>query len=567
MTSPHSSRPWWRDAVIYQVYLRSFADGNGDGIGDIAGLRSRLPYLAELGVDALWLNPWYTSPQVDAGYDISDYRAIDPCFGTLDEAKGLINEAHQHGIRLILDLVPNHTSDQHRWFQEALSGGPGSPARRRYHVRPGQGPRGSEPPNNWPSIFGGPAWTRTTDPDGTPGDWYLHLFAPEQPDLNWDHPEVRAEFEDVLRFWLDLGVDGFRIDVAHGLTKDPAYPDLDATDSELLGSARTEAHPYFDRDETLAIYQDWRRMLDSYDGERLFVAEAWVSDATRTARYLTPDRLHTAFNFGLLGCPWDAEAFRSEIEQALRVLDGVGAPATWVLSNHDVVRHVTRYGRQDTSLQDAKRHYGSPVDLTLGERRARAAVQLVMALPGGAYVYQGEELGLPEVENLPPDTWQDPSRHWSDHPDPVRDGCRVPLPWSGAAPPFGFSPDDAHARPWLPQPRQWKDRTVAAQLDDPGSMLAHYRAVLRHRKQLGDFADGTPLTWLPAPNGVLAFRRGDVVCITNLSRTGVPLPPDQEILLASTHIAAPQLPPDTTVWLSAQTDRDQRSRSEPHHRS
>jgi alpha-glucosidase len=557
LTSPSTRRPWWRDAVIYQVYIRSFADGNGDGIGDIAGLRARLPYLAGLGIDAIWLNPWYASPQVDGGYDISDHRAIDASFGTLAQAEALVADAHGHGLRVILDLVPNHTSDQHPWFRAALAAAPGSPARKRYHFLPGRGAQGAEPPNDWRSIFGGPAWTRVpgSGEDGTgPGEWYLHLFAPEQPDLNWDHPEVRADFEDVLRFWLDRGVDGFRIDVAHGLTKDPGYPDLGggAAETQMLGAvAQPERHPYFDRDETLEIYQSWRRVLDSYEGERMFVAEAWVSDPTRTARYLAPGRLHTAFNFGLLGCPWNADALRHEIDATLRVLGEVGAPATWVLSNHDVIRHVTRYGRAGSSLDEAKRAYGKPVDEALGRRRARAAVQLVMALPGGAYVYQGEELGLAEVEDLDPRVWQDPSRNRPDHQDPVRDGCRVPLPWDGLEPPFGFSPQGAPGAPWLPQPRRWSAQTVAAQTEDLDSMLTHYRRVLSSRRRLADLGDGAALEWLSSPEGVLAFRRGRTVCMANLSPAPVALPADMAIALASGRISEHTLPPDTTVWLVA----------------
>jgi alpha-glucosidase len=545
---------WWRDAVIYQVYIRSFADGNGDGVGDVAGLRSRLPYLAALGVDALWLNPWYASPQVDAGYDVSDYRRLDPLFGTLDDAKALIQEAHQNGLRLILDLVPNHTSDQHPWFQEALAAEPGSAERARYHFRPGRGVDGSEPPTDWPSIFGGPAWTRTVDADGKPGDWYLHLFAPEQPDLNWTNAEVRREFEDILRFWLDLGVDGFRIDVAHGLTKDPAFPDLAARAAGGMLDAVAVDHPYFDRDETLAIYEGWRQVLDSYDGERVFVAEAWVSDASRVARYLTPSRLHTAFNFGLLGCPWDAKALRTEIDATLGMLAAVGAPATWVLSNHDVIRHATRYGRAKTSLNAARRLYGTPVDHALGERRARAAVQLINALPGGTYVYQGEELGLPEVEDLPPSAWQDPNRRYTGHVGPVRDGCRVPLPWSGATPPFGFSPEGATASPWLPQPAEWKDRTAAAQDQGPHSTLAHYRALLRIRREwLGrGLGDGAAPEWIKAPTGVLAFRRGDVLCYANLSEAPVELPSGYRVLIASEPLVGSTLPVDVTVWLTAE---------------
>ncbi|MFJ2740627.1 glycoside hydrolase family 13 protein [Streptomyces sp. NPDC087440] len=545
MNHPAPRAPWWRDAVIYQVYIRSFADGNGDGIGDIAGLRTRLPHLRDLGVDALWINPWYASPQVDAGYDVSDYRQIDPAFGTLTEAEEFIAEAHAHGLRVLVDLVPNHTSDQHRWFRRALAAGPGSAERTRYHFHEGRGAHGELPPNNWQSIFGGPAWTRVPD-----GQWYLHLFASAQPDLNWDHPEVRAEFEDILRFWLDRGADGFRIDVAHGLTKDPALPDLVETDAEMLGSAQAVNHPYFDRDATLAIYEDWRRITDSYAGERIFVAEAWVSSPERMARYLTPGRLHTAFNFGLLGCPWEAAALRREIDATFTALAAADAPPTWVLSNHDVVRHLTRYARELTSLADAKRQYGRPADLALGLRRARAAALLSLGLPGGAYVYQGEELGLEEVEDLPEEVWQDPSRLWADHTDPVRDGCRVPLPWSGTEPPFGFSPPDAHTAPWLPQPVAWKDRTAEVQTGDGASTLEFYREALRLRRALPDLGEG-PMEWLPSDDGVLAFRRGaGVIVVVNTSARPCGLPQHREVLLSSGPLEGESLPGDTAVWLA-----------------
>lgn len=541
---------WWRDAVIYQVYIRSFADGDGDGIGDIAGLRSRLGHLRDLGVDALWITPWYASPQVDGGYDVADYRAIDPVFGTLDEADEFLAAAHRFGLRVLIDLVPNHTSEQHPWFREALGSDPGSAARARYHFLPGRGAVGELPPNNWQSIFGGPAWTRVAD-----GQWYLHLFASAQPDLNWENPEVRSEFESVLRFWLDRGADGCRIDVAHGLTKDPAYPDLDTTAQQLLGSALREDHPYFDRDGTLAIYQDWRRIADGYPDTRTFVAEAWVSSPARLARYVAPGLLHTAFNFGLLGCPWQATRLREEIDATIGAMAPVAAPPTWVLSNHDVVRHVTRYGRAATSLADARRLHGTPADLELGTRRARAAALLTLGLPGGAYVYQGEELGLEEVEDLPPEVRQDPSRHWPGHPDPVRDGSRVPLPWSGDRPPFGFSPADAAAAPWLPQPLSWKDRTTDAQLADPASMLSLYRAALRlRRERLGPTEGG--IEWLPSARHVLAFRRGpDTVVVVNTGSAPVPLPDHSAVLLASSPPAEGDggeqlLPGDSAVWLA-----------------
>jgi alpha-glucosidase len=537
------TEPWWRNAAIYQLYMRSFADGNGDGIGDLAGARARLPYLAELGIDAIWFNPWYPSPMADAGYDIADYRAIEPVFGTLAEANALISEAHSLGIRIIIDVVPNHGSDRHPWFTEALAAGPGSAARERFWFRPGRGPGGDEPPNNWQSIFGGPAWTRVTEPDGSPGEWYLHLFAPEQPDFNWDSPDVRAEFEDVLRFWFDRGVDGIRIDSAALLTKDPALPDI----------APGEADPFTDRDDVHDIYRSWRAIADEADG-RVLVGEIWLPDAGRLARYVAPGELHTVFNFPYLSCPWDAGALRAVIEQTMALNAPVGAPATWVLSNHDVDRPVSRYGRADTHFDLLRRAYlhGFPADLALGTRRARAAALLTMALPGSVYIYQGEELGLWEVQDIPDELRQDPIWHRTHGEDPGRDGCRVPLPWSETEPPFGFSPKGASQAPWLPQPKEWRDLTVAAERADAHSMLSLYQAALRLRRSLAALADGG-LTWQAAPAGVLSFDRdGDdhaVRCIANLSPHPVELPAGATVLLASSPLTGGLLPPDATAWL------------------
>ncbi|HEY7812511.1 MAG TPA: glycoside hydrolase family 13 protein, partial [Nakamurella sp.] len=423
--------PWWRSAVIYQVYIRSFADGNGDGMGDIAGLRARLPYLVELGVDALWINPWYPSPMADAGYDVADYRDVEPRFGSLADAEALLREAHDAGLRVLLDIVPNHSSDQHPWFQEALAAGPGSAARERYIFRPGRGPGGDEPPNDWASVFGGLAWTRVTEADGSPGEWYLHLFAPEQPDVNWADAAVEADFEQTLRFWFDRGVDGFRIDVAHSLVKQDGLPDLDGRTYPAAPGQPTAAerpHPHWDRDEVHEIYRKWRAVADSYPDPKVFVAEAWVERPERLARYVRPGELHTAFNFDFVRAPWKAGALRETIDATMAEHEAVGAPPTWVLSNHDVIRHVSRLGRAPGeepafSLDDL---IDVPLDLDLGLRRARAAALLMFALPGGAYVYQGEELGLPEVEDLPEDTLQDPTWVRSGHTQRGRDGCRVP---------------------------------------------------------------------------------------------------------------------------------------------
>ncbi|MDG4751469.1 glycoside hydrolase family 13 protein [Micromonospora sp. WMMD718] len=531
--------PWWRSAVIYQVYPRSFADGDGDGIGDVAGIRSRLDHLAALGVDAIWFSPWYPSPMADAGYDVSDYRDIDPVFGTLAEVEALIAEAHALGIRSIVDVVPNHCSDAHPWFRAALAGGPGAPERDLFWFRAGRGPGGDLPPTDWTGEFGGPTWTRTTDPDGTPGDWYLHLFAPQQPDLNWDHPRVRAEFEDILRFWFDRGVDGIRIDSAGLLVKDGTLPEV----------RPDRPHPFRDQDGVHDVYRAWRRIADSYPGGRALVGEVWLPDRQRFANYLRPDELHTAFNFDFLGCAWDATSLRESIDGTLAAHAPVGAPATWVLSNHDVTRHVTRYGRADTRFSFAAKREGIPTDLELGTRRARAAALLSLALPGAAYVYQGEELGLWEVEDIPYELRQDPMWERSGRVDPGRDGCRVPLPWQGDTPPFGFSPDGATAAPWLPQPADWKDRTVRAQTGDPHSMLELYRAALTLRRAEPALGDGT-LTWLPAPDGVLAFaREPGFTCLVNLGDAAVPLPAHDRLLLASGPLDDDRLPPDTAVWL------------------
>ncbi|WP_327307049.1 glycoside hydrolase family 13 protein [Streptomyces sp. NBC_01298] len=520
-TSTGTQPGWWREAVIYQVYPRSFADSNGDGMGDLEGIRSRLPYLKDLGVDAVWLSPFYASPQADAGYDVADYRAIDPMFGSLHDADAVIREAHALDLRIIVDLVPNHCSDQHEWFKQALREGPGTPLRERFHFRAGRGADGTQPPNDWESIFGGPAWTRVAD-----GEWYLHLFAPEQPDFNWEHPAVQDEFRSILRFWLDLGADGFRIDVAHGLVKAPGLPDLGRGEQlKLLGN---QVLPFFDQDGVHEIYRSWRRVLDEYAGDRIGVAEAWTPSADRTAMYLRPDELHQAFNFHYLNTGWDAAALRATIDESLDAMRPVGAPTTWVLSNHDVVRHVTRYGGGARGLA-----------------RARAAALLMLALPGSAYVYQGEELGLPEVVDLPDAVRQDPAFARGAGQDGLRDGCRVPIPWSGTEAPYGFGEGGS----WLPQPAEWAGLSVAAQTGDPASTLELYRAALRLRRTHPELGAGDGVEWLEAPAGVLAFRRGDFTCTVNTTDEAVRMPAPGTVLLASGPLPDPsELPADTAVW-------------------
>lgn len=529
---------WWREAVIYQVYPRSFADGDGDGMGDLGGVRSRLPYLRDLGVDAVWLSPFYASPQADAGYDVADYRAVDPVFGTLHDADSLVREAHELGLRLIVDLVPNHSSDRHEWFRRALREGPGSPLRERYHFRPGRGVDGELPPNDWESVFGGPAWTRVPD-----GEWYLHLFAPEQPDFNWDHPAVHDEFRSVLRFWLDKGVDGFRVDVAHGLVKAPGLPDIGAHDRpRLLGDDVT---PFFDQDGVHEIYRSWRRVLEEYGGERVLVAEAWTPTVERTAGYVRPDEMHQAFNFQYLSTPWDAVELRRVVDASLTAMRSVGAPATWVLSNHDVTRHTTRFANPPglgTQLRE-------PGDRELGLRRARAATLLMLALPGSAYLYQGEELGLPDVTDLLDEVRQDPSFFRATGQDGFRDGCRVPIPWTVGGSSYGFGPGGS----WLPQPADWGALSVEAQTGVPGSTLELYRTALRVRREQPGLGAGEAVEWLEAPGGVLAFRRDGFACTANTTGEPVRIAVPGRMLLSNEPVRAgmdgtAELPADTTAW-------------------
>lgn len=523
---------------MYQVYIRSFADGDGDGTGDLAGLRSRLAYLRDLGVDAFWVNPWYRSPLLDGGYDVADYRDIDPRYGSVEEATALIAEAADVGLRVLVDLVPNHTSREHDWFRAALDAGPGSPERDRYHFCDGRGDDGAEPPSDWHSVFGGPAWTRVAD-----GQWYLHLFDTSQPDLNWEHPEVRAEFVDILRFWLDRGAAGFRVDVANSLSKEPGYPDIGDDGADILVAATGPGHPHWDRDDIHPIIREWRAVLDEYT-DTMMVAEAWVGGWDRLARYVRPGEYHQAFDFEFLKSPWDAVSLRQAITTALDGAGAVGSLPTWVLSNHDVVRHATRLGLPGgPAMLALGTEPLTELDDELGRRRARAAILLMLALPGSVYLYQGEELGLPEVHDLPLDVLDDPVWERSDRTRRGRDGCRVPIPWEPTGPSFGFGAGE----PWLPQPAIFGELSAASQADDETSMLEHYRTALGLRRQhlIGD----TDLVWLDVADDVVSFRRGGgVVCTVNLGAAPVAVP-DGEVLVASGPLHGGMVPPDTAVWV------------------
>jgi alpha-glucosidase len=548
---PRDKRLWWRDSVTYQIYIRSFADANGDGKGDVAGIISRLPYLKKLGVDAIWITPWYPSPQKDHGYDVADFMDIEPDYGTLSDAKKLIEQSHKLGMRLLVDIVPNHCSDQHKWFQEALAAKPGSKERDRFIFRDGKGENGDTPPNNWQAVFGGSAWHRITESDGKAGQWYLHLFAVEQPDFNWQNQEVKDYFEKVLKFWLDLGVDGFRIDVAHGMIKADGLPDVPSDPKLLEGKPM----PFWDQDGVHEIYKEWRKILDSYPNDRMAVAEAWVHPATRIARYLRPGELMNSFNFEFLGSKWDVAEIKNNINKSIEAIGAVGAPSSWVFNNHDVVRSVDRFdlGLGLSGGTTLERHGDvNKFNLERGRKRARAGALLMLALPGGAYIYQGEELTLPEAREIPEDRLSDPRWKMSNYTDRGRDGCRVPLPWrSNNAGAFGFS-DNAKLTPkdsWLPQSSNWGDFSVEAQDSDPNSSLNLYRKALEIRKSLSGLGDG-PMSWVDAPDHVVAFSRpGDFYCYLNLG-ADFKLPQAAKVLVSSSPIENGVLLTDTAVWFT-----------------
>lgn len=519
---------WWQHAVFYQIYPRSFQDSNGDGVGDLDGITARLDYLSRLGVDALWLNPVMVSPMIDHGYDVADPRDIDPLFGDLAAMDRLLAAARRRGIKVTMDVVPNHTSSRHPWFVEALAAGPTSPARQRYIFRDGRGADGELPPNNWVSVFGGPAWTRVVEPDGTAGQWYLHLFDAEQPDLNWENPEVFDDLAKTLRFWLDRGVAGFRIDVAHGMAKAPGLPDMTVTDTRLL--AETDDDPRFDNDSVHEIHRFIRRVLDDYP-DAVAVGEVWVYDNAQFAAYLRHDELHLGFNFRLVRAEFDAADLRHAIENSLAAVALAGATPTWTLSNHDVDREVSRYG-----------------DGALGSARARAMALVLLALPGAVFIYNGAELGLPNVD-LPDAVRQDPVWRRSGGAERGRDGARVPMPWAGDTPPFGFS---SRIDTWLPIPPQWSALTVQNQSADPDSMLSFYRRALqlrRSRPEFGPELDGAAIHWLDhGPDAVVFRRPGGLICALNAGTDPLPLP-HGTVLLSSAAPVGAALPPNAAAWL------------------
>jgi alpha-glucosidase len=550
---------WWRTAVIYQIYPRSFADASGDGVGDLKGITQRLPRLQALGIDAIWSSPFFKSPQKDAGYDVSDYKDIDPLFGNLKDFDDLITEATALGIKVIVDLVPNHSSDQHVLFQAALNAPEGSAERAMYVFRDGKGANGELPPNNWPSVFGGNAWTRTTNTDGTPGQWYLHIFDSTQPDFDWSNPAVADMFDDVLRFWLDRGAAGFRIDVAHGMVKRNGLPDIKVMNTTMGGAQAEEvltieeleaSTPFWGQPEVHEINKRWRKVLDEYQ-DRAMCGEAWIMPLERMATWVRPDEYHQTFNFGYLETPWNKKKMHKVVTDSLAAFGGVGAPSTWVLSNHDVVRHVTRMSYDDGDLPPQGDGIGPDFpqpDEAKGLRRGRAATAFMLGLPGGAYIYQGEELGLPEHTTLGGAYRQDPTWFRTEGKRVGRDGCRVPLPWEAhSGDSLGFS---ANGESWLPQPSSYARYARDLQEGVAGSTLELYKRLLKVRKEMtlgaGEFR------WAPEfqDENTLAYINNGVLVLSNFTGDPVVLPAG-ELLATTQHdlLIEGELEHDQTVWI------------------
>ena len=547
----HLAQPgsqWWRSGVIYQIYPRSFADSNGDGLGDLRGITSKLDSLATLGIDAIWLSPFYSSPQKDGGYDVSDYLAVDPIFGTLSDFDNLLEKAHWLGIRVMIDLVPNHSSDQHEWFKRALASKPGSPERAFYHFKDGLGENGELPPNNWVSMFGGPAWTRVTESDGKPGQWFVHLFDSSQPDLNWANPEVQLEFEKILKFWLDRGVDGFRVDQPHAMAKAEGLPDHPYVKDAGAGFIEgRENPPMWFQEEVHEIFRKWRKILESYPGDRAMCGEAYVYPLSLMAKWVRSDEFHQTFNFRFLDAGWDPKKLFDAINESFEAFDGVGAPSTWVLNNHDVIRHASRFGG-DYGRATASDGIGSgqpQPDPVLGLQIAKGATLFMLGLPGASYLYQGEELGLPEHTTLENRYRQDPTFARTNGARVGRDGCRIPLPWEPEGDSSGFSES---GKSWLPQPESYKELARSIQEKNPESTLSFYKAALDLRKQLG-LGEGS-FNWLAGHQGpdTLGYENSDVKVLYNFGKQPVDLS-NFEILISSEPLSGKQLATNQCVWV------------------
>lgn len=564
---------WWRDAVVYQIYVRSFADAGADGIGDLAGIRERLDHLTSLGVDAIWLTPCYPSPQFDHGYDVADYFDIDPVYGDLDRFDALVADCNAGGLRVLMDVVPNHCSSEHPWFRDALAAPRGSRERSRFFFRDGRGASGELPPNNWTAVFGGPSWTRVTEPAGSPGQWYLHTFTPWQPDFDWSSNDVIGHFDDMLRFWFDRGVDGFRVDAVTFVGKAPGLPDMPSAPAGARDTGTWSHNPYSAFwPSGHDAWRHWRAVIDAYMREHpgrelVAVSEAYTPNRPDLlAQFVAPDEFHQSFSFDLMLSPWHADSMRRAIAGTCDTLGAIGADVTWTLNNHDTQRAVTRYGRLDATSPaswtgDNLLYSDADVDVEVGAHRARAAIVLAAALPGSLYLYQGEELGLPEVLDLPDAARTDPIFVRTAGREIGRDGCRIPLPWTGP-------PDRAHgfssgpSTPWLPQPAGWGRYAADEQRSDAASMLSLYRRVLAARRELLDGDIG--LEWgLPERPELLAFRRGAVFILLNPTERDVVVDSgelDGLVVAMSSRVddiaqshgsasTVATVPADTCVWL------------------
>jgi alpha-glucosidase len=543
-----SGSEWFRSGVIYQIYPRSFADANGDGIGDLKGIEQKLDSLSDLGIDAVWLSPFFKSPQKDGGYDVADYIDVDPLFGTLADFDLMLAKAHSLGIRVMIDLVPNHTSDQHQWFQSALASEPGTAEREFYHFKDGLGENGELPPNNWVSMFGGPAWTRVIEKDGTPGQWFVHLFDSSQPDLNWSNEKVQEAFEDIFRFWLDRGVDGFRVDQPHAMAKAKGLPDHPYVAEAGAGFIEgRENPPMWFQEEVHPIFRRWRKILESYEGDRAMCGEAYVYPLSLMAQWVRPDEFHQTFNFRFLDAGWDPKKLFDAINESFKAFDGVGAPSTWVLNNHDVIRHASRFGG-DYGRATASDGIGSnqtQPDNQLGLTTAKGATLFMLGLPGASYLYQGEELGLPEHTTLEDKFRQDPTFARTKGTRVGRDGCRVPLPWDQSSDSSGFS---ATGESWLPQPESYGELARSLQEKDASSTLSFYKQALAIRKQLA-LGEGS-FAWVEGHTGPdsLAYENSGIRVIYNFGNEPIDLS-KAEVLISSQSLTGGKLESNSCVWI------------------
>ena len=543
-----NDKNWWRQAAIYQIYPRSFADNDGNGIGDLKGVTAKVDYLASLSLDAVWLSPFYPSALADGGYDVDDYRNVDPKLGTLADFDEMLVALHGAGIRVFVDIVPNHSSNLHQWFKDAIAAEPGSSERARYIFRDGRGASGEIPPTDWPSHFAPSAWTHESTWGGKHNQWYMHWFAPEQPDWNWDNPEIEADFLTTLKFWADRGVDGFRVDVAHALKKDLSEPlRMRATMEYEAPQTLDGTGILMDRNEVFEVYRSWRKLFNTYDPPRVAVAEANVHPS-RMPLYASEETLGQSFDFRFIDAAFSARTYKDCVSQSLELAKKNNSSTTWTLGNHDQMRYATKLGlhpivdRNEWLLSNGQSH---PVDFEIGTRCSVAGNLFILALPGCTYIYQGDELGIHEVADIPVDQIQDPVYLRNLKQAKGRDGARVPLPWTRGGTNFGFGAGTPH----LPQPQWFGDFSVEAESGVAGSPLEIFRKALKLRRELQCAEE---ITWhQTSSEDVLHFSRPNGWnCITNFKAHKYSLPAG-EVILSSSPIVDGKISAGTTVWFKA----------------